>query len=513
MVMADKQKIMVVDDEPSIRKYLRTLLEVDGFEVETLTNGKEALREVGAGSRPDFIILDVLMPEMDGLETLRQLMQMDRTLNVIMLSCANEVTTVVEAIRLGALDYLTKPFEKPELDAAFLKCKQKQQLRSENQALREYCEALTEDISFLAASPQMLKIRQQILQIAPVDVPIFISGESGVGKEVVARMVHLRSKRQQQPFVKVNCAALPGELLESELFGFEQGAFTGAVRAKPGKFELANKGTIFLDEIAEMSPHLQAKLLHVLQDGQYSRLGARAVVNVDVRVLAATNMDVKEAMRTGRFREDLYYRLNVLSLHIPPLRERTTEIPLLFRHFLTKYSEKYQKQAPDPSKNLLEAAARYSWPGNLRELENFVKRYVILEDDTGSLRELLEMTGQQQRALPREETPAPKEQGLKALVRGLKDEAEMEAIADALEKTNWCRKDAARMLGISYKALLYKMRQFNLDSGRGSRSAAAKEAAKAAAAAKDAAKDAVKPSPVKSETSGDSWPPQLLKSQ
>ncbi len=487
--MSGKQKIMVVDDEPSIRKYLRTLLEVDGFEVETLPNGKEALKEVGAGSRPDFIILDVLMPEMDGLETLRQLMQMDRSLNIIMLSCANEVTTVVEAIRLGALDYLTKPFEKPELDAAFLKCQQKQQLRSENQALREYCEALTEDISFLAASPQMLKIRQQILQIAPVDVPIFISGESGVGKEVVARMVHLRSKRQHQAFIKVNCAALPGELLESELFGFEQGAFTGAVRAKPGKFELANKGTIFLDEIAEMSPHLQAKLLHVLQDGQYSRLGARAVVNVDVRVLAATNMDVKEAMKTGRFREDLYYRLNVLSLHIPPLRERITEIPLLFRHFLVKYSEKYQKQAPDPSKALLEAAARYPWPGNLRELENFVKRYVILEDDAGSFRELLEMTGQQQRMPVQEEAPPPKEQGLKALVRGLKDEAEMEAIAGALEKTNWCRKDAARMLGISYKALLYKMRQFNLDSGRGSRSSAAKEAARIAkeAAAKEAA--------------------------
>ena len=227
----------------------------------------------GKNERPEFIILDVLMPEMDGLETLRQLMQVDRALNVIMLSCSNEVTTVVEAIRLGALDYLTKPFEKPELDAAFLKCRQKQQLRSENQALREYCEALTEDISFLAASPQMLKIRQQILQIAPVDVPVFISGESGVGKEVVARMIHLRSTRRQQAFVKVNCAALPGELLESELFGYDQGAFTGAVRSKPGKFELANKGTIFLDEIAEMSPHLQAKLLHVLQDGQFSRLG------------------------------------------------------------------------------------------------------------------------------------------------------------------------------------------------------------------------------------------------
>src|ERR1700677_3777122 len=479
--MSNKERILVVDDEPSIRKYLQTLLEVDGFNVEAVPSGKDALAKIGNGERPDFIILDVLMPEIDGLETLRQLMQIDRTLNVIMLSCSNEVTTVVEAIRIGALDYLTKPFEKPELDAAFLKCRQKKELRSENKSLREYCEALTEDLSFLAASPQMLKIRQQVLQIAPVDVPVFISGESGVGKEVIARMIHLRSTRRVQPFIKVNCAALPGELLESDLLGEEQAAFAGAVRAKPGKFELANKGTIFLDEIAEMSPHLQSKLLHVLQDGQFSRLGARSVVNVDVRVLAATNMDVKEGMRTGRFREDLYYRLNVLSLHIPPLRERTSEIPLLFRHFLVKYSEKYQKAAPDPSKHLIEAALRYPWPGNLRELENFVKRYVILEDDEGSFRELLEMTGQQQRLTPREASPVPKEMGLKALVRGLKDEAEMEAIADALEKTNWCRKDAARMLGISYKALLYKMRQFNLDSGRGARSAAAKAAREAAA--------------------------------
>src|SRR6202042_2505415 len=428
--MADKENILVVDDEPSIRKYLQTLLEVDGYGVEAVSSGKDALERIGTGERPDYIVLDVLMPEMDGLETLRQLMQIDRTLNVIMLSCSNEGTTVVEAIRIGALDYLTKPFEKPELDAAFLKCRRRKELRPQNKSLRESCEALTEDLSFLAASPQMLKIRQQVLQIAPVHVPVFISGESGVGKEVIARMIHLRSTRRVQPFIKVNCAALPGELLESELFGYEQGAFTGAVRAKPGKFELANKGTIFLDEIAEMSPHLQAKLLHVLQDGQFSRLGGRTVVNVDVRVLAATNMEVKEAMRSGRFREDLYYRLNVLSIHIPPLRERTAEIPLLFRHFLVKYSEKYQKAAPDPSKHLIEAALRYSWPGNLRELENFVKRYVILEDDEGSFRELLEMTGQQQRTAPREETAAPKEQGLKALVRGLKDEAEMEAIAD-----------------------------------------------------------------------------------
>jgi two-component system response regulator AtoC len=478
--MSEKDRVLVVDDEPGIRNYLRTLLEVEGYHVTAVASGPEALESVQQGERPHFIILDVLMPETNGLETLRRLMQVDRSLNVIMLSCSNEVTTVVEAIRLGAQDYLTKPFEKAELDAAILKSRQKMDLRKENQALREYCDHLTEDLSFLASSPQMVRIRQQILQIAPVDVPVFICGESGVGKEVVTRMIHMRSTRRNQPFVKVNCAALPGELLESELFGYEQGAFTGAVRSKPGKFELANKGTIFLDEIAEMSPHLQAKLLHVLQDNQYSRLGGRHMVGVDVRVLAATNVEVQEAMKSGRLREDLYYRLSVLSINVPPLRERTTEIPLLFRHFLNKYSEKFRKETPNPSEHLMEAAIRYAWPGNLRELENFIKRYVILEDDEGSLRELVEKADGRQRTSPPDEPALVKEQGLKALLRGLKEEAEMEAIADALEKTHWFRKDAAKMLGISYKALLYKIRQFNLDAGRGARSQAAAPLAPAA---------------------------------
>src|SRR3989475_3800088 len=295
--MAKKDKILVGGDEPSIRQYLQTLLEVDGFEVEAVSSGREALEKVSQGERPDFIILDVLMPEMNGIETLKEMMQIDRSLNVFMLSCSNEVGTVVEAIRIGAHEYLTKPREKTELDAAMLKSRQKKELTTENQALRDYCDQITEDLSFLVASPQMVRIRQQILQIAPVDVPVFICGESGVGKEVVARMIHMRSTRRNQPFIKVNCAALPGELLESELFGYEQGAFTGAVRSKPGKFELANKGTIFLDEIAEMSPHLQAKLLHVLQDHQYSRLGGRHLIDVDVRVLAASNYGDYEAMK------------------------------------------------------------------------------------------------------------------------------------------------------------------------------------------------------------------------
>jgi two-component system response regulator AtoC len=344
--MAEKERILVVDDEPSIRKYLQTLLEVDGYEVTPVSG-----RERWSGSRgpaADFVILDVLMPEMNGLETLRQhdaggphaqrdhAFLLERSDHGGGSDSPGSAGLPDQAVRKGRAGRGAS--EVPAEDGA---------AQGESGAAR-ILRSSDRGLSFLAASPQMVRIRQQILQIAPVDVPVFISGESGVGKEVVARMIHMRSTRRSQPFVKVNCAALPGELLESELFGYEQGAFTGAVRSKPGKFELANKGTIFLDEIAEMSPHLQAKLLHVLQDHQYSRLGGATVVDVDVRVLAATNVEVQEAMKSGRLREDLYYRLNVLSINVPPLRERTTEIPLLFRHFLVKIQRKISEERPRP---------------------------------------------------------------------------------------------------------------------------------------------------------------------
>ncbi len=466
--MTVKGTVLVVDDEPSIRRYLQTLLEVEGYAVLPAAGGREALEIVQAEQRPDLVILDVLMPEMDGLETLRRLMQVDPSFRVVMLSCTGEVATVVEAIKLGAQDYLTKPFEKTDLDAALLKCQKRSELEREKERLEEYCEQITEDLSFIASSAQMIRIREQVLQIAPVDVPVFLYGESGVGKEVIARMIHLRSLRATQPFIKVNCAALPSELLESELFGYEPGAFTGATRSKPGKFELANHGTIFLDEIAEMSTHLQAKLLHVLQDQQYSRLGGRSLVNVDVRVIAATNADVHEVIRSGRFREDLYYRLNVFTVHVPPLRERTREIPILLSHFVTKYSEKFQKQPPPISDQLVAATSSYSWPGNLRELENFAKRYVILEDGQAMIRELNVLRAREEAvdAVSATTNSVPQPQGLKSLVRNLKDQAEMHAIAQALDQTNWNRKEAARLLNISYKALLYKIRQFNLDPGR-----------------------------------------------
>ena len=331
------------------------------------------------------------------------------------------------------------------------------------------CESLGDGLYFLASTPEMKKIRKQTFQIASANVPVLISGESGSGKEVIARMIHNHGRDGNEPFVKVNCAALPTELLESELFGYEQGAFTGAVRAKPGKFELANHGTIFLDEIAEMSTHLQSKLLHVLQDGRFSRLGSRNMVQVHLRVIAATNVDVQLAIQQGRFREDLYYRLNVVPCHLPPLRERVAEIPILFHLFFERYCREFGKVLPPPGSALMEAAQQHSWPGNVRELENFVKRYVILSDEEESLQELLDMNASRTLQLETNGNGngnGHKPQTLKTLVRDLKDEAEMQAIADVLRQTNWRRKEAANLLGISYKALLYKMRQFGFSPSK-----------------------------------------------
>jgi len=297
-----------------------------------------------------------------------------------------------------------------------------------------------------------------------VDIPVLMLGESGTGKEVMAKLIHKLSPRAHRTFLKVNCAAVPADLLESELFGYEAGAFTGANHAKPGKFEICNKGTILLDEIGEMPPSLQAKLLHVLQDQQFSRLGSRSVVKVDVRILAATNINIPEALAAKRLREDLYYRLNAFTLQIPPLRERKEEIPILLKHFMTQLSEQYARPPLPFSVEMLRACATYNWPGNLRELGNFVKRYLVLGDEKLAINELQPRTD----GSGAQFDPAPSRNGsdtsggLKSLARTAKDEAEAEAIAKALEETNWNRKQAAALLQISYKALLYKIRQYGL---------------------------------------------------
>ncbi len=461
------ENILVVDDEPGMLRYLQTLLEVDSYHVSTATSGPEALACVQREPSPDLVLLDLLMPDLDGLQTLERLRQVRPGLKVVMLSCVSDTRKVVQAIRLGAHDYLTKPFQKAELDAVLDHCLHSRTALTPCDGQSGEVEELSDDLFFVAASPAMRKIREQVSQVANVNVPVLIVGESGTGKEVVARLIHKLSPRAHRTFLKVNCAALPADLLESELFGYEPGAFTGATRSKPGKFELCDKGTFLLDEIGEMPPVLQAKLLHVLQDQQFSRLGSRSMVSIDVRILAATNIDIQEAIAAKKLREDLYYRLNAFTVHVPPLRERREEIPLLLRHFMALFATRYARAPLPVSPVLVNACRSYSWPGNLRELENFVKRYLILGDEQLALSELeTQETEAGAVAGPAAEPPPKQDPGdLKALVRSLKDEAESEAIARTLERTRWNRKEAARRLGISYKALLYKIRRYSIDQG------------------------------------------------
>jgi two-component system, NtrC family, response regulator AtoC len=455
--MSKSSKILLVDDEPGMLRYIKTLLEVDDYKVETATTGEEAVEQVQKGLQPELVLLDLLMPGIDGLQTLEQLRKLQPNLKVVMLSCVSDTRKVVQAIRLGAQDYLTKPFQKAELDAVIDQC-----LGTNQQNYPGEVEELCEDVFFVAASPAMRKLRSQAALVANVDIPVLMLGESGTGKEVMARLIHKLSPRAHRTFLKVNCAAVPGDLLESELFGYEAGAFTGANHPKPGKFELCNKGTILLDEIGEMPPLLQAKLLHVLQDNTFSRLGGRTVIKVDVRILAATNINIPEAIANKRLREDLYYRLNAFTLQVPPLRERKEEIPILLKHFMSRMAERYARPPLPLSPTLLQACQEYAWPGNLRELNNFIKRYLVLGDEKLAIHELEPKPDGNSPFAPASGNGSESNGGLKSLARTAKDEAEAEAIAKALEETNWNRKQAAVLLKISYKALLYKIRQYGI---------------------------------------------------
>jgi len=310
--MSANATILIVDDEPSMLRYTKTLLEVDNYSVETAGSGFEAIKRVQEGLNPSLILLDMAMPSMNGLQTIEECKKIRPEQKIVVLSCVSDTSTVVQAIKLGALDYVTKPFYKSELDAVLKRCLEPEKPAKVAADIQRYSvsddvqiESLEDDLFFLAASPQMKQIRAQVSLVAKVDVPVLLLGESGVGKEILARLIHKMSIRAHRSLLKVNCAALPAELLESELFGYEAGAFTGAQRSKPGKFEQCNKGTILLDEIGEMTTALQAKLLHVLQDGSFSRLGSRSNVTVDVRVLAATNINIEEAIANKTLREDL----------------------------------------------------------------------------------------------------------------------------------------------------------------------------------------------------------------
>jgi two-component system response regulator AtoC len=476
MSSSQKLRVLVVDDDLGMAKFLVSHLVHRNFDVSTAASGEEAIRMFRVYD-PTLVLLDIAMTGISGIETLERIKQIKPDVSVIMLSAQNNPDLIFKASKLGADDYLAKPFEPKELDLRIAKVLDKQRLLNEVTQLREQVRRQSDFSMLFGTSPKMEEVKNTIEQVADTNVTVLVRGESGTGKEVVARMIYSNSTRREKPFVKVNCAAIPTELLESELFGYEPGAFTGANRQKLGKFEQANYGTIFLDEISEMHPALQAKLLHVLQDGEFARLGGKRDIAVDVRVLAATNKPLERAVEEGLFREDLFYRLNVVTIHIPPLRERREEIPVFLEFFLRKYSEYYGKQPPPFSEYAVGRMMEYAWPGNIRELENLVKRYVIVGNESQIIRELSThkpIVASMSAPSPEAGLPLQSPNPVPAFVDNGKHDVEMpslleigrraamqaerEAIERVLAQTRWNRRQAARILKISYKALLNKLK-------------------------------------------------------
>lgn len=460
-----RDHLVVIDDDKSFRSYLTTLLEAIGHRVTCFASGEEAVEALEKGLAPSMIILDIIMEGLSGIEVLKKVRRIQEDLPIIMLTGVDQTQTIVEAMRFGASDYLVKPFETEELEIAIRNVFEKADLVDEIKRLRALLHREDQETAVFH-SPKMLEIVEIVRQVAETDVTVLVHGESGVGKEVVAKRVHQLSPRAEGPFVKVNCAALPNDLLESELFGYEKGAFTGATKSKPGKFELAQRGTIFLDEIGEMSLPTQAKLLQVLQDGEFARLGGQRNTRVDVRVLVATNKDLETMVGEQQFREDLYYRLNVISLHVPPLRERKEEIPILTDLFTKKFSRQFNKKVSRLPEVLVDAFLRHDWPGNVRELENMIKRYVVLRDEKIILNELADGS-----SLPMEQefdmdlsglVEDGKSVSLKAIDKKVARLAEGVLISRVLQHTKGNKRKAAEILQISYKALLYKIKDCQL---------------------------------------------------
>jgi two-component system, NtrC family, response regulator AtoC len=519
-------QVLVIDDDEAAREILVELLGRVGYHAFAAPDGRTGLELLaGAAVPPQAVLLDLRMPGIDGFEVLRRYRADGGQAPVIALSAMDDKESVVNAMRLGASDYLVKPIEPEELREAIERCSTAARAAVGEEVPVVVPSARVEPVvappiresgapppaapppmgprrgpptDFVSVSPAMTVIWDMVDRVAETDVPVLIRGESGVGKEGIARALHERSPRRGKPFVKINCAALPSELLESELFGHERGAFTGATSEKPGKFELADKGTIFLDEIGEMHPALQAKLLQVLQDEEYYRVGGKRPLRADARVVVATNRVLEDELARGNFREDLYYRLNVVSVHVPPLRDRKEDVPHLIDLFRRKYGSKYKQGAMEFSPDVLRRMLEYDYPGNVRELENLVRRLVVLRDERFVLDEL--NAAQARRPAASTPTPTgsaggalpPANQGqvrfeaapsqppaavvqmlgsaetvsLKEIARQAALRAEREAISAMLARTNWNKRKAAARLQISYKALLYKIKDCGLTDPR-----------------------------------------------
>jgi two-component system nitrogen regulation response regulator NtrX len=458
-----KGRILVVDDEPAIRDTMRMILEYDGYECLVAGSGPEGLSTVER-DKPDLVFLDIKMPGIDGLEVLSRLRGLNESLPVVIVSAHGSAATALEAGRLGAFRFIEKPLSKDYVLDAVREGLELGSLRRENRTLRS---ALETRYQLVGESTTLKRIMEQVQRAAPTNVTVLVLGESGVGKELVARAIHRNSLRARERFVQVNCAAIPEELIESELFGHERGAFTGATEKQTGKFEMADRGTIFLDEVADMSPKTQAKVLRVLQEGEVERLGSSKTFKVDARVIAATNKSLEEEIAEGRFREDLYFRLSVIPIAVPPLRERLEDIPALVQHFTAQFSRDNNRRPARFSPSALEALSQARWRGNIRELRNSVERLLIMVD-----RDVVE--GDDVRAVARPEargpsalpaaaaTTAPPGAPRPATLREFKEVSEREFLVDKLREFGWNISKTADVIDTPRSNLYKKLEQYGI---------------------------------------------------
>lgn len=465
--MSYTHQILCVDDQEEVLEYLSRNLGAAGYEVVSCHTWSQARALLESGrTRPEIIFFDPLVRN-GGSTSVREVCRQAGAIPVVALSSCRDPRTIVRTIQEGARDYLCTPISVEELRQTILELASGRPERPSEGASPK-----GDGVHFICNSKSMEEVKRTALQVARSKVPVLITGETGVGKDIIARFIHENSKLADKPFVKVNCAALPTELVESELFGHRKGAFTGAYIDRPGKFEFANYGTIFLDEIGELSSGVQAKLLQVLQDGQFSRLGSNEEVQVDVRVIAATNRRLLEEIKAGKFREDLYYRLNVVNINVSPLRQRRAEISAFADFFLEKFSRHYGSDIDSIPSELMDVFMAYSWPGNVRELENLIRRFVVLHDSESIRRELLTKMSQHQAEEIDELADECLEKAggdtidLKEVTKRAVSQVERNMIVKTLHRTNWNKSKAAKELGVSYKTLLTKIEQYQIEAGR-----------------------------------------------
>jgi two-component system response regulator HydG len=449
-----KERILVVDDEQSHRTMLKAVLSKEGYDISEADDGNSAVKAVEDESF-DLILMDIRMTDMDGIEAMGEIKKMSPSIPIIMMTAYASVKTAVEALKSGAYDYLTKPLDIDELKILIKKALEHYRLQEENVILKERLADRFDFSKIIGKSKRMRDLFENLSLIAPSDATILIYGESGTGKELVANAIHQNSPRAQKPFIKVSCAALPETLLESELFGHERGAFTGALARKAGRFQLADGGTLFLDEVNVMSSTTQVKLLRVLQEREFEPLGSTKTIHVDIRLITATNKELEVEVKEGRFREDLFYRLNVVPIHLPPLRDRKEDIPLLADHFFKLFQEKNKKSIQGILPKTLDTLMRYDWPGNIRELENVMERAILLCRG--------EYLSPQDLPPPFQEEQIG-EQPIVSIPPGMTLEAlEKEAIIQTLEETGGNRTQTAQILGISRKTLQNKLKEYGFE--------------------------------------------------